>query len=50
MRIYIYYIERNLVYLSSVNSNFYAKYYRNNHSCEFAPPEAKIDRLYKKIN
>ena len=43
MRIYIYYIERNLVYLNLVNFNFYAEYYRNNRSCELASPEAEIN-------
>ena len=43
MRIYIYYIERNLIYFSSVNFNFYIEYYYNNYPCELVPSKAEMD-------
>jgi hypothetical protein len=47
MRPYSYYTSREFLCVLNSESPHYKRYFRINRQCELAPPNTKIERLYK---
>jgi hypothetical protein len=49
MRLYSFYINRHVLYVTSSQSNYYEQYFRHNRYYELAPPStSEIARLHEK--
>jgi hypothetical protein len=47
MRLYRFYVFRNLFYIVSNLSEYYKQCFRNKRSCELTPPDIEIERLLR---